>query len=82
MGNLLRKIIRNTNRIIRRQVDNSPDFESSAARVTGGKPFKRKKKKCKRFDKLEIKLRKGRAKSFKRHLEKTHPSTRGMIEIE
>jgi len=78
MAHFLNKLKRNTNRIIHNQVKNSPDFQSIAAKVTGGKRIKRKK----RFDKIEIKLRKGRGKSFKKHLEDTHPSTRGRIELE
>ncbi len=76
MTNFLNKLMKNTNRIIHNQVMNAPDFRAEAVKVTGGK------KPPKRFDELEIKLRKGRGKSFKRHLEKTHPSTRDRIELE
>ncbi len=76
MGNFLRKLARDTNRIVNTQIMNSPDFQAEASRVTGGKRIKR------RFDTVEIKLRKGRGKGFKKHLEDTHPSVRGRVTLE
>lgn len=49
MGNFLRKLMKNTDRIISTQVKNSPDFEAGAARVTGRrKPPKIPKKRITR----------------------------------
>ena len=78
MTNFLRKLMRNTDRIVHTQTKNAPNFQKEALRVTGGKRFSGDK----RFDEIEIKLKRGRGRAFKKHLEDTHPSTRGMIELE
>ena len=57
MTNLLNKLKKNTNRIIHNQVMNAPDFEASAAHVTGGRKDTRKLANALNIKRIKFRIR-------------------------